>query len=380
MGNSTSSIEDYSSHHEGEKVQPPKKEPAKPKLVYVFDSNKDDEDPPRNTPLWLTKLMGNIVIGVFIVTWISSILSPVLLGVAIYHEYNVIAAIIVGISIMAYLPWNRKNIPICNYIRDNIISYYHLRLYSSTRIIFIEKQDIQQQSKEDNNINQNPTFYGIHPHGAFCLGWSILFCHEIMENVKFCFAPILYYSPFFRLFSRITGTPGSASKTSLMTYMKQHRTDIALPPGGFEEATLTSTSQDRVFLHNRKGFIKLCLKYGYNIRPTYVFGEKYTYWNVQGYWKLRLLLNKYNIPTIFTWGKFFFPLLPKTNDNVHLTIVVGPTISVPVGGIEHPTKDDVHVYHTKYVNAIQNLFETYKDLAYDADPKYDSKTCKLEIW
>ena len=159
----------------------------------------------------------------------------------------------------------------------------------------------------------------------------------------------------------------------------------------FLEATLTDVKQDRVFLHNRKGFIKLCLKYGYNIRPVYVFGEKHTYWNLQGFWKLRLLLNKYNIPTILTWGKLFFPLLPKTNDTVHITIVVGPTIQTPKDGIEHPTKDDIHVYHTKYVNAIQNLFETYKDLAYGGSVKegndnkyntgeYDSKTCKLEIW
>ena len=238
MGNRTSSsIEDYTSHHDGDGEdkkedvqQAKKKEPAKPKLVYVFDSNKDESPP--TTPRWVTKLMGNIVIGVFIVTWISSILSPILLGVAIYHECNMIATFIVLISIVAYLPWNRNNIPICNYIRDDIISYYHLRLYSSTRIILIEKQ--QEDEKEVHETKKNPTFYGIHPHGAFCLGWSILFCHEIMEHVKFCFAPILYYSPFFRLFSRVTGTPGSASKSSLSTYMKHHRQDIALPPGGFD--------------------------------------------------------------------------------------------------------------------------------------------------
>ena len=91
------------------------------------------------------------------------------------------------------------------------------------------------------------TFFAVHPHGAFCIGWALLFTCKIMDGVRFCFAPSLFASPFFRLFSRMVGKPGSAARPSMNSYLKKGE-DCALPPGGFEEATLASTSQDRVFI------------------------------------------------------------------------------------------------------------------------------------
>ena len=61
----------------------------------------------------------------------------------------------------------------------------------------------------------------------------MLFCHDVMQHVRFCFAPALYASPFFRLFSRVTGRPGSAAKRDMISYMRRGES-IALPPGGFE--------------------------------------------------------------------------------------------------------------------------------------------------
>ena len=66
--------------------------------------------------------------------------------------------------------------------------------------------------------------------------------------------------------------------------------NLALSPGGFEEATITGRL-DRVYIKKRTGFIKLCLKYGYSVVPVYVFGENRLFSNVQGWWKLRLWLN-----------------------------------------------------------------------------------------
>ena len=61
----------------------------------------------------------------------------------------------------------------------------------------------------------------------------MLFCHDVMQHVRFCFAPALYASPFFRLFSRVTGRPGSAGKANMVSYMRRGES-LALPPGGFE--------------------------------------------------------------------------------------------------------------------------------------------------
>jgi len=57
---------------------------------------------------------------------------------------------------------------------------------------------------------------------------------------------------------------GSAGKSNFMKLLKKSK-NIALLPGGFEEATMFSRSKHRIFIKNRKGFIKLALKFGYKV-------------------------------------------------------------------------------------------------------------------
>ncbi len=45
--------------------------------------------------------------------------------------------------------------------------------------------------------------------------------------------------------------------------------NISLVPGGFEEATLTDINSEKIFIKERKGFIKDALKYGYKVHPIY---------------------------------------------------------------------------------------------------------------
>ncbi|KAL7427429.1 hypothetical protein ACHAXM_000846 [Skeletonema potamos] len=192
-----------------------------------------------------------------------------------------------------------------------------------------------------------------------------------MHGVRFCFAPSLFASPFFRLFSRAVGKPGSAARPSMNAYLKNGE-DCALPPGGFEEATLTSTSQDRVFIKKRYGFVRLCLKYGVAIRPVYVFGEGKLFSNVQGFWRNRLALNRFGIPTIVVWGRWFFPLLPKKG--VKIYIVVGKPIILPK--IENPTKEEVAVWHNKYIAELKRIYDEHKEVAYGSE---EGKVAKVEV-
>ena len=127
-------------------------------------------------------------------------------------------------------------------------------------------------------------------------------------------------------------------------------------PGGYECCTLTHNSRDRVFIKCRKGFIKYSLEYGYKVYPVYTFNENklFIVWNY--FEKIRLWLNKFKIPTFFFFGNLFFPILPRTD--VELITVVGKPIEFPL--ISKPTKDDVSLYHEKYMNALKELFHKYK--------------------
>ena len=72
--------------------------------------------------------------------------------------------------------------------------------------------------------------------------------------------------------------------------MKQQE-DFAIIPGGFHESTISSPGTDRVWLKNRKGFVKYALQNGYALQPIYVFGETDAWWNPQSFLKQRLQMN-----------------------------------------------------------------------------------------
>ena len=67
-----------------------------------------------------------------------------------------------------------------------------------------------------------------------------------------------------------SGSP--ADKASFQRLLREGK-PLALIPGGFEEATITSDRADRVYLKDRKGFAKYALQNGYSVVPVYAFGE-----------------------------------------------------------------------------------------------------------
>ena len=343
---------------------------SKTKLYPLFDSLQAEPN-----PQWWHRGLGFAVVGIFVVTWISSLLSPLLLAWSLQTGHHALTIGIVTISIISYLPWKRG--ALCH-AWQGAVCFAHYRLYQSTRL-FVEGDDNNDDQSTAAAILQNypdPTFFAVHTHGAFCLGWSCIFHNPLWAKrpIQFCFAPALYASPFFRLFARCTGYPGSASKASMQACMKQGAMDVALPPGGFEEATIHSQQQDRVFIQKRTGFIKLCLQHGYHVRPVYTFGEKQTFWNAQGFWKLRLALNGLGFPAILVWGQPLCPILPKRN--LDMVVVVGKPLVLP--HISNPSREVVQEWHAKYVQALQALFEKHKEMAYGRDK--GGKDCKIEVW
>ena len=114
-----------------------------------------------------------------------------------------------------------------------------------------------------------------------------------------------------------------------------------------------------MYLKDRAGFVKLALQHGYKLQPAYVFGEADLYHNVRGFHKLRFWLNKYNIPTIVPFGKWWCPLLPRHDVGVHT--VIGKAIELP--RIEQPSREDVAKWHALYIEELQALFDRHKGWA-----------------
>lgn len=317
-------------------------------------------------------ITGGSVLFVFLTTWFASLGTPVMGTMWVLNEQYFPLSIVTVATLIAYLPWKKG-------IISGLVSAYarcNLLWYQKCTVIFQSKESLPGLDQE-----LKPNLYAFHPHGAFCMGWSVLFCSKIMNDglVRFVFSPVLYASPLFRLWCRLVGRPGSASKAAMIGYMKERkdktrRDHLALPPGGFEEATLSCQGKDRVYIKKRVGFVKLALQHGYNVVPVYTFGENMTYANVQGMWKLRLWLNNLGLPAIVIFGSWVNPFLPKRH-NRGIKVVIGDPIVLPK--ISNPTREEVKLWHDKYIASLIRLFEDHKEEHYGPEL---AKTAKLELW
>jgi 1-acyl-sn-glycerol-3-phosphate acyltransferase len=153
-----------------------------------------------------------------------------------------------------------------------------------------------------------------------------------------------------------------------MKQLMREQKPLALIPGGFEEATIHSSRSHRVYLKNRKGFVKYALQAGYHLVPCYCFGESETFSNIQGAWSLRLWLNKQGMVGVVPFGTWWCPFMPR---NKRMHIVVGEPLELPQ--IEYPTNKQIDEHHKSYISKLSGLFDRHKgDYGMDAE--------SMEIW
>lgn len=200
------------------------------------------------------------------------------------------------------------------------------------------------------------TMVALSPHGILTIGWMTMITSKEFRNsgFKWLVAEVLNMLPFLadiNTWCNITG----CGKKDMITYMSSG-TNVALIPGGFEEATIYKRGCHRIFIKERKGFVKYALQYGYKIMPAYVFGEENTYWQMDmgPSPSFALWLNKYKIPTTFFVGKYFF--MPDNDANIN--VVVGKPLDLPK--LESPSVADVDKYHSLYIEAVQGIFDRNK--------------------
>lgn len=141
---------------------------------------------------------------------------------------------------------------------------------------------------------------------------------------------------------------------------------VVLAPGGAEEALESHPNLYNVVLRERKGFIRLALKYGADIVPCYHFGEQklFNQWPNPPESRLRNLQRKFKrltgaTPPIF-WGKCIFDYF-----SVGVMPFRRPIISI-VGAPLHveqklsPSEEEINELHDRYCTALKRLFDEYK--------------------
>jgi len=172
----------------------------------------------------------------------------------------------------------------------------------------------------------------------------------------------------FKVLCDLSGRLESATKGNCVKLMKAGR-NLAIIPGGFEDATLMVFGKDRTMLSQRKGLIKYALQHGYALTPVWSFGETSTYHTFTGLLKQRLALNKRAIPAVLFFDWKCLPLFPRVDSRV--LSYVGPPLQLPT--IPEPTSAQVDEWHAHYIQALRELYDAHK-----AEAGYPDGV--LEVW
>jgi len=119
---------------------------------------------------------------------------------------------------------------------------------------------------------------------------------------------------------------------------------------GIAELFLTSREHERIYLKNRRGFVKIALKRGTPIVPIYYFGhtQLYDFVGLPGFSR------KMRVATMAFYGRWFLPI-PYQHP---ITMVIGKPIDVEK--VDNPTREQINALHTRFTNALIELFNKHK--------------------
>jgi len=182
-------------------------------------------------------------------------------------------------------------------------------------------------------------------------------------------ASVVFKIPFVREFFLFSGHIDAGKKYLEKALKQGHSIGIAI--GGEAEALIAENGREAVVLNGRAGFVKLALRHGASLVPTYCFGHNDTFHiNKTFLGGIRNWIQRsFKISLPIYWGRWGTPIpLPQK-----ITIVVGKPIPVPQPGPfgEEPSQELIEAYHRRYAHALQELFEKHKKAAGYAHAKLE---------
>ncbi|EGZ24863.1 hypothetical protein PHYSODRAFT_256907 [Phytophthora sojae] len=240
------------------------------------------------------------------------------------------------------------------------------------RIKIIREQELDPEKKY---------IFGFHPHGIIVLSRVAIFGsnfddvfpgiknrrfspHAIVSEVLG--ASAMYYVPLGREMCLWMGGV-DASRSTGEKVLKEGNS-IIVYPGGVPEIFRTDpdSKETQLVLTKRFGFIKLAMRRGVDLVPTFVFGEKWLYNKWSPPKGLTESFRKaFGIPVLVFWGKFWW--MPKApTKGKRYGLAYGKPI--PIKHTPNPTDEEVRAIHTQYVAEIERIFQQYKsEFGYEED-------------
>jgi len=230
-----------------------------------------------------------------------------------------------------------------------------------------------------------PLVIGQHPHGVY--GYhGIFFMASSKKNFfyrkfphlanKICLAvaDVLFYVPFVREILLYVGHV-VVSRSTLEKMLAMGRS-VGIVIGGEQECLLAENGTDKVVLGGRKGFVKLALRYGADLVPSYCFHNNDAFHVSKAFPGIRGWLKKnLHVSIPIYWGRWGTPFPRK----VPICLAIGRPIHTPLPATPGANVPDelVDQYHELYVAELQALFERCKEVAgYPPDRCLEAPTPK----
>lgn len=239
----------------------------------------------------------------------------------------------------------------------NFVLLRIMRKHLSLRFAPPPKKLVEAEGKPDAQF-----LIAVFPHGVasdFRIAMDGMM-HEVFPNVHdkvvVLTASVLFAIPLIRELALSTGCVDA--RKSVAEKAIGMRRSILVLPGGEAEQIRTIYQRERVYLKRRKGFIKLALKHGIPVVPSYLFGVNDYYYTSSILFQPRLWLQKSMgicIPmAVGLYGSIFCPF------SVPTTVVYGEPLSFKVKDKTSPTSDELDVAHDQFCTALKHLFDQHK--------------------
>jgi hypothetical protein len=199
---------------------------------------------------------------------------------------------------------------------------------------------------------------GLHPHGALCLGALSWGCKTLNgdppANRFSCVADVLLQLPIIGTLLSMGGGR-SVAGTNVEKLLRSGES-VAIWPGGIFEQLSTSHLKEVVYFQPNKGFIRVAIKFGIDLVPTYVFGENQIFKMFEDGGKPKTT-GYYVAPFPgIDFAEFARTLSTRKKD---IAVVIGEPIQVAKN--ETPTDEEVDKVFDQYIVGLEKAFYTFRD-------------------